>query len=200
MKIGEAISTYRPQLDALWDKKVSLTRQQKELEQKRKASVAGTEEYSEQAATLELTLNEVNARYDETKAYFDKVMAAHTMAWNAEVAKQQGDAMEEYGEDLAKIMEIARRISKGGIVPYEDEKKLMEYSMELYMSAKNLAVLAKEKDRQKYDSLWDDDKERKQYDPQGAADNAEITIDAPEVVDVNSVTTSSTENAGTEFE
>lgn len=200
MKIGEAINTYRPQLDALWDKKVSLTRQQKELEQKRKASAAGAEEYAEQAATLELTLNEVNARYDETKAYFDKVMAAHTMAWNAEVAKQQGDAMEEYGEDLAKIMEIARRISKGGIVPYEDEKKLMEYSMELYMSAKNLAVLAKEKDRQKYDSLWDDDKERKQYDPQGAADNAEITIDAPEVVDVDFVTTSSTENAGTEFE
>lgn len=193
MKIGEAINTYRPQLNALWDKKVSLTKQQKELQEKRAHSADGGEQYAKEAATIELTLNEVNARYDETKAYFDKVMSAHAMAWNAEVSKQQGDAMKEYGEDMAKIMEIARRISKGGIVPYKDEKKLMEYSMELYMSAKNLAVLAKEKDRQKYDSLWDDDKEKKQYDPQGAADNMEINIEAPEVINVDSIGTDGTE-------
>lgn len=193
MKIGEAINTYRPQLNALWDKKVSLTKQQKELQEKRAHSADGGEQYAKEAATIELTLNEVNARYDETKAYFDKVMSAHAMAWNAEVSKQQGDAMKEYGEDMAKIMEIARRISKGGVVPYEDEKKLMEYSMELYMSAKNLAVLAKEKDRQKYDSLWDEDTDKKQYDPQGAADNTEINIEAPEVIDVDSIGTDGTE-------
>ena len=187
MKIGDAINTYRPQINALWDKKVSLTKQQKELQQKQAHSADGGEQYAEEAATLELTLNEVNARYDETKAYFEKVMGAYNMAWNAEVSRQQGDALKEYGEDMAKIMEIARRISKGGIVPYKDEKKLMEYSMELYMSAKNLAVLAKEEDRKKYDSLWDEDKEKKEYDPEGAANNTEINIDAPEVIDVDSI-------------
>ena len=40
-------------------------------------------------------------------------------------------------------MEVARRIMKGGIVPPTDEKKLMEYSMELYQAAKNIGALVK---------------------------------------------------------
>ena len=44
-----------------------------------------------------------------------------------EVAKQQGEAMEESVEDLGKIMEVARRLMDGDIVPPTDEKKLMEY-------------------------------------------------------------------------
>ena len=61
-------------------------------------------------------------------------MAQHTALFNAEVSKQQGEAMEEYSEDMIKIMEVARRIMKGAKVPASDEKKLMEYSMELYMA------------------------------------------------------------------
>ena len=63
-------------------------------------------------------------------------------------------AMEEYSEDMIKIMEVARRIMKGAKVPASDEKKLMEYSMELYMAAKNMAVLNENKKKEEYDSLW----------------------------------------------
>ncbi len=58
-------------------------------------------------------------------------------------------------------MEVARRIMKGAKVPASDEKKLMEYSMELYMAAKNMAVLNENKKKEEYDSLWDDEKRRK---------------------------------------
>lgn len=55
---------------------------------------------------------------------------------NSEVAKQQGDAMEEAAEDMAKCLEIARRISRGDKVPAQDEKKLMDFNMEIYQIAK----------------------------------------------------------------
>ena len=73
-----------------------------------------------------------------------------------EVAKQQGEAMEESMIDLGKIMEVARRIMKGGIVPPQDEQKLMEYSMELYQAAKNMAALIEHREREEYDSLWEE--------------------------------------------
>ncbi len=34
----------------------------------------------------------------------------------------------------------------------------MEYSMELYMAAKNMAVLNEKIKKKEYDSLWDDEK------------------------------------------
>ena len=48
------------------------------------------------------------------------------------MADQQADAAAEYAEDMGKMMEVARRIMKGGIVPASDEKKLMEFSFEMY--------------------------------------------------------------------
>ena len=69
--------------------------------------------------------------------------------------------MEEYSEDMIKIMEVARRIMKGAKVPASDGEKLMEYSMELYMAAKNMAVLNENKKKEEYDSLWDDEKRGK---------------------------------------
>jgi tRNA G46 methylase TrmB len=105
-----------------------------------------------------------------------------------EVAKQQGEAMEEYAIDMGKIMEVARRLMKGGIVPATDEKKLMEYSMELYQAAKNIGAMAKEKEKEEYDSLWEEkvDKEVAE-DPMEVADNAEIFAEGPEIVPVSDV-------------
>jgi len=101
-----------------------------------------------------------------------------------EVAKQQGEAMEEYAVDLAKIMEVARRIMKGGIVPPTDEQKLMEYSMELYQAAKNIGALVK-KEKEEYESLWEDDEEKTvAEDPTEIADNAEAFDSGPTIVEV----------------
>ena len=93
--------------------------------------------------------------------------------------------MEEYVENIGKIMEVARRLMKGAIVPAKDEQKLMEYSMEMYQAAKNMGMLAKQKEKEEYDSLWDEDEEKKVYeDPMEVADNTEALADGPAVVDV----------------
>lgn len=92
--------------------------------------------------------------------------------------------MAEYAMELGKIIEVARRIMKGAIVPASDEKKLMEYSTELYQAAKNIGAMAQREKKEEYESLWDEDEEEKVYDdPQEVADNAECSSEGPEVVD-----------------
>ena len=117
----------------------------------------------------------------------DKLMQQWNAISNMEAAKQQGEAMEESMVDLGKIMEVARRIMKGGIVPPTDEKKLMEYSMELYQAAKNIGALVK-KEKEEYDSLWEEkEKKEEAVNPTEAADNAEAFAFGPAIVEVEEV-------------
>lgn len=77
---------------------------------------------------------------------------------------------------------------KGAIVPATDEKKLMEYSMEMYQAAKNMGALARQKEKEEYDSLWDDEDEPDEVvDATEVADNTEAFANGPEVVEVSEV-------------
>ena len=143
MKIGEARKTYSAPLREFWEEKKSLAKQKKALDEKIKATPNGKEAFAKEAVTLDLSYRAVAEKYEEYSKTMEQIMAQHTALFNAEVSKQQGEAMEEYSEDMIKIMEVARRIMKGAKVPASDEKKLMEYSMELYMAAKNMAALLK---------------------------------------------------------
>lgn len=69
---------------------------------------------------------------------------------------------EERADDMAKIMEIARRIADGDIVPQSDEKKLMEYSADLYQVAKASAMANRDKEHNEYDALFDDEEDTTQ--------------------------------------
>lgn len=92
-----------------------------------------------------------------------------------------------------KSLERKMNVTVGGkelfaeeaIIPAADEQKLMDYSMELYMAVKNMAMLAEMKEkREKYDSLWDDEDENKtEYDPQGKVESAEIDMALPEGIE-----------------
>lgn len=62
-------------------------------------------------------------------------------------------------EDMAKLLEIARRISNGDQVPFKDEKKLLEFSPELYQVAKTAAVLHANKEPKEYKSMFEDEEE-----------------------------------------
>lgn len=70
--------------------------------------------------------------------------------------EKSNDAM----DDMAKAMEIARRISRGDYVPALDEKKLMEYSMELYQIAKQTSILNVHKKHKDWKSLYKEEEER----------------------------------------
>lgn len=185
MKISEARQLYNTQIKTYREQQVALSKQKQELEEKMNATPDGKTVYANEAATLELTIEAVDEKQSEYENYMEKLMEQWAATANMVSTEQQGDAMEEYYEDLGKIMEVARRLMKGGIVPATDEKKLMEYSMELYQAAKNMGMLSKQREKEEYDSLWDEDEEEKEYeDPIETADNTEAFAEGPEIVEV----------------
>ena len=199
MKIGEARQIYSAQIKEFQQQKISLAKQKKDLEHKMSILPDGKEQYANEAATLELSYNAVSEKYDEYRNFMEKIMEQHMLLFNAEATKQQGEAMEEYALDQVKLMEVARRIGRGDIVPASDEQKLMEYSMELYMSAKNLAMLneLQDKDRKKHDSLWDDDEEKPDNpDPMDVANDGTLQGTAPDIVSAEEVIASAAGDAG----
>ena len=184
MKIAEARQLYSMQIKAYHEQHTALFKQKKELEEKMKNEENGSIIDANEAATLELSIKAVEEQKSQYQEYMDKLTQQWNAVANMEVAKQQGEAMEEYAVDLAKIMEVARRIMKGGIVPPTDEQKLMEYSMELYQAAKNIGALVK-KEKEEYESLWEDDEEKTvAEDPTEIADNAEAFDSGPTIVEV----------------
>lgn len=184
MKISEARQLYSTQIKEYREQQVILSKQKQELEKKMNAHPDGKTIYANEAAILELTMEAVDKKQEEYKNYMEKLLAQWSATANMVSAQQQGEAMEEYVEDLGKIMLVARRLMEGDIVPASDEKKLMEYSMELYQTAKNMGALAKQKEKKEYDSLWEDEEKKEYEDPIETADNTEAFADGPEIVDV----------------
>lgn len=197
MKIAEARQLYSTQIKAYREQQIALNKQKKELEEKMNSEKDGNVVYANEAATLELTIKAVEEQKNEYQKYMDKLLQQWSATANMESAKQQGEAMEKYVEDLAKIMEVARRIMKGGIVPPTDEQKLMEYSMELYQAAKNIGALAQKKEKEEYESLWEEEDDPKvQEDPMEAADNTEAFSSGPAIVEVEDTMAAATVSGG----
>ena len=179
MKIIEAQKIYLANRSALVEQKKTLTSQRDKA--KKMAELTG-------AASLELTLKETEDKFLKNQDILDNLAEQHCNAANAEVNRQISDPETGLAAEYGKILEVARRIATGGKVPYKDEKKLMEYSDKLYQAAKSAAMLLKlrEKDRKKYDSLWEDDDKKENPDPDEIADNTEASGDFPEIsVDVS---------------
>ena len=181
MKLGEALTAYRTERKIIVQERRELFKQKESLERKMNATEGGRERYAEEAATLELSINNVVERFEENLKVLDQLTEQEAAVWNAEVARQQADVMEDAAIELGKIMEVAHRIAKGAIVPATDEKKLLDYSFEMYQASKSMgAMVQMQKKREKYDSLWDDEEEEQQeYDPEGKAYNAETDIGLP---------------------
>ena len=191
MKIGEAQQRYREQVHACRQRKSALTKQLEDVRKKLQhfpGDKETQEKYQSDAATLELTLDALDEKETEYQEYLDQLSERYCAYWNATVAEQQKDASAEYAADMGKIMEVARRIMKGAIVPASDERKLMEFSQDMYQVAKNIGAMVRREKKEKYDSLWDEDKEQKEYDdPQEVAENASAGPAGPEIVDVSEI-------------
>ena len=194
MKISEARATYSAQIRSYREQYNALYKQKQELEKKMNTTPDGKTIYAGEAAVLELTMEAVDEKQQEYRDYMSKLMEQEAAISNAVSSEQQGEAMAEYYEDLGKIMEVARRIMNGGIVPASDEKKLMEYSPELYQAAKNIGMLAKK--REEYDSLWEEEEETVYEDPSEVAANSEAFFEGPEVVEVADTVAAATAQAG----
>lgn len=188
MKIQEARQVYGAQISSYSDQLQQLQKQKEELEKRSKLIIDGKVIYEKEAAVLELTMDKVTKKKEEYQNYMEILNQQWAGIANMEASRQQADAAEEYYEDIGKIMEVARRIMKGGIVPPQDEKKLMEYSMELYQAAKNIGSMEQQKKREEYDSLWEEKTENKVVeDPIETANNAAAPEEAPAVIEVSEV-------------
>lgn len=185
MKIGEAQQLYREQVKAYQTQKSAVTKQLEQVRSRMERYPDGQEKYGSEAATLELTLNKLDEKQQEYQDYLSELAEQYCAYWNAAAAEQQKDAAQKYVSDLGKIMEVARRIMKGAIVPASDEKKLMEFSLEMYQTAKNIGSMVQREKREKYKSLWKDEEEKQYDDPQEVAENAEAPSAGPEIVDVS---------------
>ena len=184
MKIAEARQRYSAQIKTYHEQQTVLSKKKQELEEKMNSVPNGKTIYANEAAILELTMAEVEEKKAECQEYMNRLQKQWAGIANMVSAEQQAEAMEEYVDDLGKIMEVARRFMKGGIVPATDEKKLMEYSMEMYQAAKNIGAMVKQREREKYDSLWeeeDKDGQTECVDPMETADNAEPFADGPKL-------------------
>ena len=93
----------------------------------------------------------------EEKAFFREQNEKQMYQEMMENTKEASEAQEEGIGDLARAMEIARRILDGDIVPAQDEKFLMEFHSEMYMRVKSMAKLKEEPE--KYDSLLEEEEE-----------------------------------------
>lgn len=187
MKIGEAQQIYREQIKAYNTQKAALSKQLQDVRSKMEASQDGQEIFGSEAAVLELSIEALNKQQDEYQDYMDELSDQYCAYWNATVAEQQADAAKEYGAEMGKLMEVARRLMKGAIVPAYDEKKLMEFDKELYQMAKSIGMLVRQQKKEKYDSLWEEEEEKEYDDPREVAENAEAASDGPEVVDAETV-------------
>lgn len=191
MKIGEAQKAYRQQLNLLRGQKRDFVNQREENrkkmeEAKKKSEEQGvtfefSEAYLEREKELQEKIDELSGQIKKDEKTLDDLINQEVGIFNSIVSEQQADAMKEYGEEMAKCLEIARRISRGDRVPAQDEKKLMEFNMDIYKMAKNMAAINMNQKHEDWDSLWGDEEEKKEYeDPLEVAENAEANVEMPE--------------------
>jgi len=95
---------------------------------------------------------------------FDQLVREQGIAF----ANKQEEEEEDTSVDMAEILKIASKIAQGIKVSAKDEKKLMEANMKLYIMAKNIAMLAKEKNKKDPDES-DDEEESKRSKVSGGS-------------------------------
>ncbi|MCR5441302.1 MAG: hypothetical protein K6E66_04240 [Lachnospiraceae bacterium] len=181
MKISEVRPTYYQNRRELVDQIRDLHKQKEKAESAYR--VTGDSKFSDQAASLELSIKATDEAFRENQAVLDSIAEQHAAIWNMEVSKQQGDAMKEEMENMGKIMTVFRRLANGDTVPLSDEKKLAEYDEKMYTMAKNMQAMARqlEKEHEDHDSLWEDEEKKEYPDPGEVADNSEYAGPLPDI-------------------
>lgn len=183
MKLGDVRQQYSTQLHLYNQKRHELAQQKDALQEKRNQHPDAVTQ--EEAVKLDLQYEAVSEQYDIYQKYMNELMERWHMEFDMAAGKQQAEAVKEAGEDMGKLLLVARRLMHGDKVPAKDEQKLMEYDYKLYIMAKNTGAMAKLRNRKEYDSLWADEEEKKESpDAMETAENVEISTAGPEIVSV----------------
>ena len=169
MKLGQVRQITSQRLDVLYQQKRELS----EILKGGASSGEGSGCFDRVEISKALTA--VEEEYRQTQSVSEALSAMDANIQNAEISRQQAEAVAEAAEELMKILEVFRRISKGDRVPAADEQKLLEYSSEMYMAAKNMALMAQNAEGKEHKSLWEDEApEEEPVDPAELAANTEV--------------------------
>lgn len=181
MKLKDAQVVYRDYRSRLIDETKKLVKKRDEATKKFEAT--GDSSWSDEAATLQLSIDETKKKFEDNQEVLDGLVEQWVNAANAENARALADPETGMAATISKIMTTVARICAGDKVPASDEKKLMDYNSELYGKAKQAQMMmAAMKEKQKeYDSVWSDEEDENKYDPEGVADNTEAQGELPEV-------------------
>ena len=118
------------------------------------------EEY--QGAALELS-EEYSKYTEEELAELKKQKAEESFRESIqeqmESAREAAEGTGEGFEDMARALEIARRLMNGDRVPGSDEKFLMDFNKDMYMQAKSMQLMSQNEDSKDYDSILEDEEE-----------------------------------------
>lgn len=120
MKIGEAQKAYRQQLSLLRGQRSNYVKQREENRRKmekaqEKSELLGvtfelSEEYLAREKELQGQIDALSGQIKKNEKVLADLTDQEMGIANSVVAKQQGEAMKEYGEEMAKCLEIARRL------------------------------------------------------------------------------------------
>lgn len=174
MRIGQASQYYADYLEKLREQRNYLLRK-KEEQQKEPGKAPNTD-------IIDLQIKEIDENSEKIRIFTQKLQEAKMNLENMEHDKEAIEDEKEKWEDEIKCFEIFHRISRGDRVPPQDEKKLMEFSTEMYQAAKNLAMMNRKKDPKEYDSLWEEEPEEDE-EPMDVDDRA-VPIDEPQLTEV----------------
>ncbi len=174
MRLVEARQAMNHQLDALNFRRREI---HSLLEEQKKT---GSNQYDRLELSKELKA--LDKAYEETFQERERINELSMNIQNAEISRQQAEAEAEANEEMMKCLEIFRRIANGDKVPPSDEQKLMEYDSKMYMAAKSMSIMHMDNDGKWYDSLWEEEAEKKEDpDPGELADNTEVTLSMPKM-------------------
>lgn len=136
------------------------------------------DEYRENGVDLELSGAQgkfTDEELDKMREEDEKKSLSEMYQEQAEAAKEAAEATGEGFEDMARALEIARRMMNGDRVPGSDEKFLMDFDKDMYLGAKSMQGLAQKKDPKDYDSLLEEEEQEK---GSVQAEGGDIVIDA----------------------
>lgn len=195
MTVGEARQAYSMQLRDYNIQKCKLAKQKAELTERMNITENGAVVFANEAASLELTYQAVAEKQNEYQEYMNNLMKQWDTKFHEVAARENAEAEKEAFEDLGKIMEVVRRMTRGDTVPGSDEKKVLEYDKDIYQMAKSAQMMARLRNhnKEKHDSLWEEEEKREREDAMETAEGQEAFADGPEIVSVEDTMASATE-------
>lgn len=175
MKIGDALKYYSNYLSVLQKKRDYLV--QKKEEQKEAGIKPDVD-------TIELTIKAIDNDSKNIRLFTEQLRNTKMDMENMEQSKEAAEAEKEKWDDMLKCLKIFRRIAKGDHVPHKDEKKLMDFSLELYLAAKNMAAMHKNEKTKDHDSLWKDEETENETDNAPEIDERENPLETPQLSNI----------------